>query len=116
MDQTRKSSESRIQIDYVLAKYKYWNSVRNAKVYPRADVDCDYNPVVATVAVKLKRILRPKNRVKWNLEKLKDKDSYCSLEFRTGVDLTLEKGIDTPQVKWTDVKETVISEYFTSYS
>ena len=46
----------------MLAKCRYWTSVRNAKVYPRADVDCDYNPVVATVAVKLKRILRAKNK------------------------------------------------------
>ena len=50
--------------------------MRNAKVYPGADVDSDHNPVVATVAVKLRKILRAKNRVKWNLEKLKDKDSY----------------------------------------
>jgi len=41
--------------------------LRNAKVYPGADVDSDHNPVVATVVVKLKRILRAKNRVKWNL-------------------------------------------------
>jgi len=43
---------------------------------------------------------------------LKDKDSYSSLEFRTGVELTLEKLIehrsaDNPEVKWTDFKETV---------
>ena len=38
--------------------------MRDAKVYQGADVDCDHNPinsVVATVAVKLKRILRAKN-------------------------------------------------------
>ena len=87
--------------------------MRNAKVYPGADVDSDHNPVVATVAVNLKRILRVKNRVKWKLEKLKDIDSY-SLEFRTGVDLALQKLIehrsaDNPEVKWTDFKETVTS-------
>ena len=88
--------------------------MRNDKVYPAADVDCDHNAVVATVAVKLKRILRVKNRVKWNLEKLKDKDSYFLLKFRTGVNLALEKLIehrlaDNPEVKWTDFKETVSS-------
>jgi len=39
-------------------------------------------------------MLRAENRVKWSLEKLKDKDSYCSLEFRTGVELALEKLIE----------------------
>ena len=68
--------------------------MRNAKVYPGADVDCDHNPVVATVAVKLKRILRAKNGVKWNLGKLKDKDSYSLLEFRTTIDLALENLIE----------------------
>ena len=98
----------------MLAKYRYWNSVRNAKVYPAADVDCDHNPVVATIAVKLKRILRVKNRVKWNIEKLKESNSYSSLEFQTGVNLALEKLIeyrlaDNPEVKWTDYKETSMS-------
>ena len=50
--------------------------------------------MVATAAVKLKKVLRAKNGVKWNLEKLKDKDSYSSLEFRTGVELALEKLIE----------------------
>ena len=85
--------------------------MRDAEVYPGADVDSDHNPVVATVAMKLRKRLRAKYRVKWNLGKLKDKDSYCSLEFRTGVDLALEKLIehrsaDNPEIKWTDFKET----------
>ena len=62
--------------------------------YEIAVVDSDHNPVVATAAVKLKKVLRAKNGVKWNLEKLKDKDSYSSLEFRTGVELALEKLIE----------------------
>ena len=109
-----KSLEGRFQIDYILGKWRYSKSVRNAEVYPGADVDSDHNPVVATVAVKLKRILRVKNRVKWNLEMLNDKDSYSLLEFRTGVELALEKLIehrsaDNPEVKWTDFKETTTS-------
>jgi len=88
--------------------------VRNANVYPGADVDSDHNPVIAAVAVKLKRTLTVENRVKWNLEKLKDKDNCSSLAFRIGVDLALEKLIkdrlaDNPEVKWTDFKETVMS-------
>jgi len=37
---------------------QYWSSVRNAKVYLGADVDSDHSRVVATVAVKLKGMLR----------------------------------------------------------
>ena len=60
----------------------------------KAHIDSDHNPVVATVAVKLKKVLRAKNGVKWNIEKLKEKNSYTSLEFRTGVDLAVEKLIE----------------------
>ena len=74
-------------------------------------VDADRNAVVTKVAVKLKKILTAKNRAKWNLEKLKDKDS-C--KFRTGVELALKKLIehrsaDNPEVSWTDFKGTVTS-------
>ena len=40
------------------------NTVANAGAYPRADADSDQNTVVTTVAVKLKEVLRAKNRVK----------------------------------------------------
>ena len=57
--------------------------------------------------------MKANNKVKWNLEKLKDKDSYSTLEFSTGVELALENLIehgsaDKPEVKWTDFKETVM--------
>ena len=48
----------RYQIDYILTKCIYWNSVCNAKAYPGANIDSDQNPVVARLRVKLKKVLK----------------------------------------------------------
>jgi len=50
-------------------------------VRTRADVDSDHNSVVATAAVKLKKVLRTKNVLKVKPRKLKDEGSYSSLSL-----------------------------------
>jgi len=69
---TRPGNTGRFQIDYILAKQRYWNSVINAKCYPGADVDSDHNPVVITVKIKLKKIIKAEGRHRRDTEKLKD--------------------------------------------
>jgi len=68
---TKPGNTWRFQIDYVLAKQRYWNSVTNAKYYPGADVDSDHNPVVITVRIKLKKIIKVDGRKCWDTDKLK---------------------------------------------
>jgi len=46
------------QIDYILMNSRYWNSVTNAITYPGADIDSYHNPVVASLRVKLKKVLK----------------------------------------------------------
>jgi len=41
------------QIDHILTKCRYWNSVYNAKAYPGADIDSDHNLVVDNLRVQL---------------------------------------------------------------
>ena len=45
----------RYQIDYILTKCRYWNSVCKANAYPGDNIDSDHNPVVARLRVKLKK-------------------------------------------------------------
>ena len=70
--------------------------MRNAKVYPRAGIVSTHNPLINCYSC-------------WYLGKLKDKDSYSSLEFKRGIDLVLEKLIDNSEVTWTYFKDTVTS-------
>ena len=69
---TKPGNTGRYQIDYILVKRRYWNSVSNAKTYPGADADSDHNPVVSVIRIKLKKVLKAKRRESWNMERLKD--------------------------------------------
>jgi len=66
---TKPGDTGRYQINYILTKCRYWNSVCNAKAYPGADTDSDHNPVVAKLRAKLKS---PESYSKEALECRKD--------------------------------------------
>jgi len=61
----------RMQLDYIMVKQRYRNSVKNAHAFPGADADTDHNLVVMRVKLKLKRLRKPPVRKKWNLEALR---------------------------------------------
>ena len=61
----------RLQIDYILVKQRYRNSVKNAAAYPGADCNSDHNLVMMKTKLKLKRLYGGKRIKKWNMEKLK---------------------------------------------
>ena len=46
---------TRHQIDFVMIKQSYQNSITQCKTYPGADVGSDHNPVIARMKVKLKK-------------------------------------------------------------
>jgi Metal-dependent hydrolase len=54
MEQTRR--QERHQIDYILVKQRFRNSVRDVKTLPGADIDSDHNLLVAEVQARLKSI------------------------------------------------------------
>ena len=45
---------TRNQIDYILIRNRFRNSIKRCKTYPGADINSDHNPVVANVGIKLK--------------------------------------------------------------
>ena len=63
------------QIDYILVR-KYSRSGENiarTRNFPRADIGSDYDLLMMTFRLRLKRISKPKHtRLKFDLEKLKD--------------------------------------------
>jgi len=76
---TRPGNTGRFQIDYIITKQRYWNSVINSKTYPGADVDSDHNPVVSVIKIKLKVVHKARVNKRWNTECLKDKN--VAMEF-----------------------------------
>jgi len=80
----------RRQIDYIITKCRYWNSVTNSKAYPGAVIDPDHSLVAANLRIKLKKVLKAKRRRQWNLDKVKD--VMCEMEYRCETNLLIEKG------------------------
>jgi len=99
----------RYQIDYLLTRCRYWNSVCNAKVYPGGDIDSDHNPVVAKLRVKLKKVLKATLRQRWNLEKMKDEGT--ALNYRCKIDMAVvaekQESADV-NGRWENFKSAVI--------
>jgi len=49
---------SRHQLDYILVKYRFRNSVKDMQTLPGADIDSDHNLLVAKICTRLKKIIR----------------------------------------------------------
>ena len=60
----------RYQIDYILVRQRYRNSVKSSWSYPGADVDSDHNLVAMRLKLKLKKIPRRRQQKKWKLDSL----------------------------------------------
>ena len=83
----RPGDTGRFQLDYIMVKQRYRNSVKNCRAYPGADVNSDHNLVVAKMDLKLKRIPRKKIVKKWSMENLGSKKRL----FQTTVEEELMK-------------------------
>ena len=99
----------RYQIDYILTKYRYWNTACNAKAYPGAEIDSNHNPVVARLRVKLKKVLKANTvRKHWHLERMKHEGNAMNYrcEIDTAVVAEKQKSADV-NGRWEHLKSTV---------
>jgi len=62
---------SRHQLNYILMKHLFRNSVKDVQKLPGADIDSDHKLLVAKVRIRLKKIIRfQRSRPRWDVEKL----------------------------------------------
>ena len=72
---------SREQLDYILVKHRFRNSVKDVQTLPVADIDSEHNLLVAKICTSLKKIIRfqiEDNNVIWRNYILKKKSARCS--------------------------------------
>ena len=70
----------RYQLDYIMVKQRYKNSIKNAHTLPGADADTDHNLVIMKMDLRLKTIRRRKIKKKqWNREDLKKKGGQLAI-------------------------------------
>ena len=51
----------RNQIDYIMIRHRFQNSIRQCRTYPGADIESDHNPVIAKMNFKLKKMEKSSN-------------------------------------------------------
>ena len=54
---------SRSQIDYIMFNERFKDSVKQAKVYPGADINSDLSPVAVQIKIKLKKQMLSKGTI-----------------------------------------------------
>ncbi|XP_026467799.1 craniofacial development protein 2-like [Ctenocephalides felis] len=74
----------RYQIDYIIVKNRFRNSVKDVKTFPGADIDSDHNLLTVDIETKLKNIRKMgKRRQRWNLENLRNNKIVVRREMET---------------------------------
>jgi hypothetical protein len=98
---------TRYQLDYILVRERYRNSVKNSHAYPGADADTDHNLVAMSVFLTLKNLKRKKNKKRWNRDKLKS----CGVEFTEAVESRIKYELQgTVDQKWQTLKTMVVTQ------
>ncbi|RUS89973.1 hypothetical protein EGW08_002240 [Elysia chlorotica] len=110
----------RNQIDYILVRKRFRNSIKTCQTYPGADINSDHNPVTAKIKMKLKKIKTQKYTPDLDIIQLKSSQTMQE-NYRVAVANRYEALLtesqeqfeqeDTPNkinLKWDVFKESVL--------
>ena len=111
---------TRNQIDYIMIRQRFRNSIRQCRTYPGADVESDHNPVVAKMNFKLKKIETSKTPNKVDVTKLlnpeiqnqysikvQNRFSILFEEISVGQNQNVTQGSSRPDQEWQCLKQSV---------
>jgi hypothetical protein len=97
----------RYQLDYIMVRQRYKNSVKNAHTYPGADADTDHNLLVMKMKMKLKFVRRKrKTKDKWNLAGLAQQAHI----YQQNVESELSHEVNSttkPDERWKQLKKAI---------
>ena len=97
----------RNQIDYIAVNRRFRNTVTKTRTYPGADCNSDHVPVIATVRIKLKKLIKPKTEPKLDLAILlrnKDLQKRYELEVKNRFDSLGEENWDNVDQTWEAIR------------
>jgi exonuclease III len=98
---------ARYQLDYILVRHRYRNSVKNSHAYPGADADTDHNLVMMNVSLTLKNVKHKSRKRRWDIEKLK----VVGQEFASTVEKQMEgEGLGAVEERWEQLKNVITTE------
>jgi endonuclease/exonuclease/phosphatase family metal-dependent hydrolase len=98
----------RFQLDYILVRQRFRNSVKNSRSYPGADADSDHNLVMMTSELRLKRMQTSRRRRKWCLEELGQKQAQFQAKMDEAIAKRPTSTDGTVEGDWKAFREVVI--------
>jgi len=95
---------NRYQLDYILVKQRFQNSVLNKKTYPGADAHTYHNLVAIRIRAKLKIVYKGRSKKHWNTDSFKDSEK--SMVFREKVEDKIERQQEEMNIgrRWLQLK------------
>jgi Reverse transcriptase (RNA-dependent DNA polymerase) len=97
---------ARYQIDYIMVRLRYRNSVKNARAMPGADASTDHNLVSMKAHIKLKFIRKKRMIIqKWNKENLKEKSRQLGEKIEEKL---TEYERESTEARWKRLKDNII--------
>ena len=97
----------RYQLDYILVRQRYRNSVKNCHACPGADVNSDHNLVRMKVQLRFKKIQVARREPKLNLEKLKVE--HQTFNEKVKEKLANSQDIITVNDRWICIRSAILS-------
>jgi hypothetical protein len=94
----------RYQIDYILVRQRFRNSVQCAKSYPGADCNSDHNLVAAKINVNLKATKKVRCKNRWDRDQFKARRNAFQQRIEERVETAKGKEIEC---RWTSFKKVV---------
>src|SRR6218665_4087207 len=96
---------ARYQLDYIMVRQRYRNSVKISRALPGADADTDHNLVAMTVHLQLKFTRKKKAVMKrWDRENLKTKSKELSDKIEEHLE---ERELMSTEERWNRLKKVV---------
>lgn len=95
---------ARYQIDYIMVKQRYRNSVKKAGSCPGADADTDHCLVKMKTKIQFRPVKIKKSQRKWNLRRLKEASKDFNRDIEKGLQKDGESNVNT---HWEQLKKTI---------
>ena len=95
----------RYQLDYILVRQRFRNSVKSSQSYPGADADTDHNLVAMRMKLKLKKLNTGKKHRRWDMDRFKKNES----NFRKAVENAVQSTVDeSAEERWYTLKDNIL--------
>ena len=105
----RPGDTGRFQLDYILVKHRYRNSVKNSRAYPGADANSDHNLVMAKIELKLKKLPRRIKAKRWCTNEIVSKSGRFREVVQEEMCKTNISGNSNVEDKWTILRDSIKS-------